>query len=67
VLLSATLTPYSLDALYDLFGVPGPIHQVHAVRLRPEPSYWVSHAPDEISQRTRVQEALDHLPRPLIL
>jgi ATP-dependent DNA helicase RecQ len=67
LLLSATLTPYSLEALYDLFGVPGPIHQVHAVRLRPEPSYWLSHAPDELRQQTWVLEALDHLPRPLIL
>lgn len=67
VLLSATLTPYALQALYDLFGTPGPMHQVHAVRLRPEPSYWISHAPDEISRQAWVQEAIDHLPRPLIL
>ena len=67
LLLSATLTPYSLEVLYDLFGVPGPIHQVHAVRLRPEPSYWISHAPDEFAQQACIHDALDHLPRPLIL
>jgi hypothetical protein len=67
VLMSATLTPYSLECLYDLFGEPGPVHQIHAVRLRPEPSYWLCHAPNEQKRQLWVQDAVDHLPRPLIL
>lgn len=67
VLLSATLTSYSLECLYDLFGNPGPVHQVHAARLRPEPSYWSCHAPNEEARQVWVREAIHHLPRPLIL
>jgi ATP-dependent DNA helicase RecQ len=67
VLMSATLTPYSLDALYDLFGAPGPVHHVHAVRLRPEPSFWMHKAADDTARRAAVLDAIRHLPRPLIL
>ena len=67
VLMSATLTAYSQDALYALFGLPGPVKQVHAVRLRPEPSYWVKEAANEEERMKWVEDALAHLPRPLIL
>jgi ATP-dependent DNA helicase RecQ len=67
VLMSATLTSYSQRALYSFFGSPGPTRQVHAVRLRPEPSYWVHEAEDEQDRERLIVEALRHLPRPLIL
>ncbi len=66
-LLSATLTEYHLQTLRHLFGQPGPFHVVHAVRLRPEPSYWSAHSPNESARRERVSEAVAVLPRPLIL
>lgn len=67
VLMSATLTEYSLDSLNQLYSVPGPIHHVHAVRLRPEPAYWSCRAPDEATRVRWVDEIVDHVPRPLIL
>ncbi|KYF70829.1 protein DpdF [Sorangium cellulosum] len=67
LLMSATLTPYNLATLEDLFGSPGPVQHVHAVRLRPEPSYWFRRALSEGQQQTWLEEALWHLPRPLIL
>jgi ATP-dependent DNA helicase RecQ len=67
VLMSATLTPYNLDTLEDLFGTPGPVLHVHAVRLRPEPAYWFKPAPNREQQRIWLTDALWHLPRPAIL
>jgi ATP-dependent DNA helicase RecQ len=67
VLMSATLTSYSQRALYAFFGSPGRIRQIHAVRLRPEPSYWVHATDNERSRENLIVEALRHLPRPLIL
>jgi hypothetical protein len=67
VLMSGTLTSYSQRALYAFFGSPGPTRQVHAVRLRPEPSYWVHDANSEQRREALIAEALRHLPRPLIL
>src|SRR5207247_2052216 len=67
VLSSATLTDARIRYLVDLFGQPGPVHHVHAVRLRPEPSYWIAEAPSEDVRRDWVLEAVDHIPRPLIL
>ncbi|BDG08611.1 protein DpdF [Anaeromyxobacter paludicola] len=67
LLMSATLTGYSLRALFDLFRHPGPVKQVHAVRLRPEPAYWLRKARNEDERRGFVCEAVHHLPRPLIL
>jgi superfamily II DNA helicase RecQ len=67
LLMSATLTPYNLATLQDLFGSPGPVQYVHAVRLRPEPSYWFRRAPSADQQHAWLEEAVWHLPRPLIL
>lgn len=67
VLMSATLSPYDIRTLQELFGSPGPMRHVHAVRLRPEPSYWFQQAESSEQKRNLVLEALWHLPRPLIL
>jgi ATP-dependent DNA helicase RecQ len=63
-LLTATLTQESFATLDALFG---PLQVVSAVHLRPEPSYWVSFAPSEPEQRTRVLEACRRVPRPFLL
>jgi superfamily II DNA/RNA helicase len=63
-LLTATLTQESFATLRALFGTP---QVVSAVHLRPEPSYWVSHAPSWPEQRTRVLEACRRVPRPFLL
>jgi superfamily II DNA helicase RecQ len=67
VLMSATLTEHRLRHLSELFGGTGPIHIAHAVRLRPEPAYWVAEAATEDDRHAWLLEAVRHLPRPLIL
>lgn len=67
LLLSATLTESSLDTIETLFGQPGPFEVVSAVQLRPEPTYWFSPCANEENRIQRVIEAVNHLPRPLIL
>lgn len=67
VLLSATYTQETIDTLSTLFGPPEKVHMVSAVHLRPEPQYWLSHAPDRGEKQQRVLEALRHAPRPFIL
>lgn len=66
LLLSATLTDQSLETLRTLFGIGSPFESLSAVRLRPEPDYWIAPA-DEIARDARVMEALYHLPRPAVL
>ena len=66
LLLSATLTDQSRETLRALFGVGGEFESMAAVRLRPEPDYWIA-KPDESARRDRVMEALHHVPRPVVL
>lgn len=66
LLLSATLTDSSLETLRALFGADGDFESISAVRLRPEPDYWVAPA-DELDRTSRVLEALHHVPRPAVL
>lgn len=67
LLLSATLTPPSLQTLRALFSGPGPFEVLSALRLRSEPDYRIV-APTTASIRDdRVVEALRHAPRPAIL
>jgi len=67
LLLSATITANALDTLKILFGQPGPFAMVSGVQLRPEPSYWLFPCEDEEMRTIRVIEAVNNLPRPLIL
>ena len=67
LLLSATLPPSSLDTLKVLFGEPGPFGISASVQLRPEPALWATRCSSERARVDRVLEAVDHLPRPLIL
>jgi ATP-dependent DNA helicase RecQ len=66
VLLSATLTDQSRETLRTLFGLGRGFESLSAVRLRPEPDYWVAKA-DEAARDERVMEALHHVPRPAVL
>jgi superfamily II DNA helicase RecQ len=67
LLLSATVSSSCARLLKQLFGGPGPFYEICAHRLRPEPGYWFSFAQQALTRERRVQEALHHLPRPLIL
>jgi superfamily II DNA/RNA helicase len=67
ILLSATLTPETLDTLRLLFSDPGEFRFVSAGQVRPEPDYWVAQPSTQEEQNARVVEALHHLPRPAIL
>jgi ATP-dependent DNA helicase RecQ len=66
LLMSATLTHQSLETLRALFGVGGAFESLAAVKLRPEPDYWIA-KPDESARDDRVFDALHHVPRPVVL
>lgn len=67
LLLTATLTETGLDSLQTLFGEPGPFALISAAQLRPEPAFWAAYCPSDEIRTARVIEAIDHLPRPLLL
>ncbi len=67
LLLSATLTDSSLETLRSLFGTDGMFESVAAVRLRPEPDYWVAPVADPQARIDFIMEALHHVPRPAVL
>jgi len=67
LLMTGTLTEACLDTLEALYGEPGPFDVLSAAQLRPEPSYWFAGCEMEELKKSRIVEALLHLPRPLIL
>jgi superfamily II DNA helicase RecQ len=67
LLFTATMTEGCLDNLETLFAGQGPFGLISACQLRPEPSYWFAHCADQQEKTERLLEALDHLPRPLII
>jgi ATP-dependent DNA helicase RecQ len=72
VLMTATMPAPTADLLLTLFGSSqsgGSIEAEALVanELRPEPEYWFSRAQSEDEKRSRVLEALRHLPRPAIV
>lgn len=67
VLLSATLTPETLDTLKVLFSDPGEFKVLSTGQVRPELEYWVASTSPQEVRNARVVEALYHLPRPAIL
>ncbi|TNE90383.1 MAG: DEAD/DEAH box helicase [Deltaproteobacteria bacterium] len=66
LLLTATLGSDGFDLLRDLFRGAGRFDVISGLHLRPEPTYWFHHSPDD-SHRSRVVEACRHLPRPFVL
>jgi superfamily II DNA/RNA helicase len=67
IMLSATLTDSSLETLRSLFGGQSNFESLAAVKLRPEPDYWIAAATSEASRNSQVLEALHHVPRPAVL
>lgn len=67
LLLSATLTPETIDTLVNLFGPSEKVQMISAVHLRPEPRYWWYKAGGAVEKRNRIFEALRYAPRPFIL
>ncbi|GAN75851.1 protein DpdF [Acidisphaera rubrifaciens] len=67
LLLSATLTPETLDTLEVLFARPERLELLSAAQVRPEPAYVVAPQTDATSRNLRVEEAILRLPRPMIL
>ena len=66
LLLTATLTTESWEALRFLFGKQG-CQLISEVSLRPEPGFLLYSANDGTDRERRLIEAIRHLPRPLIL
>lgn len=72
VLMTATMPAPTADLLLTLFGSDESSRSLEAEilvanELRPEPEYWFSRAQSEDERRSRVLEALRHLPRPAIV
>jgi ATP-dependent DNA helicase RecQ len=67
ILMSATLTPETVQTIDALFGPAHTVQMVSAIHLRPEPQYWIHREDDELVKRQKVLEAVRHAPRPFIL
>lgn len=69
ILLSATFTQESIKLVESLFSKDSQSLEIYsASKLRPEIDYWVAETIDsETLRENRVIEALQHLPRPLVL
>lgn len=67
LLMSATLTPDTVETIDALFGPARTVQMVASVHLRPEPQYWVHHEDDTDEKDRKVLEILKHAPRPFIL
>ena len=65
LLLSATLSQRSVDVLRRLFGPDSKL--VWGTELRAEPAIFIDRADDESSRMKNVLQAVDALPKPLIL
>jgi ATP-dependent DNA helicase RecQ len=63
LLLTATLTEDGLDTLTQLFGGKD-LELVSATFIRTEPEYYVAACKDESERRTKLVEAIRHVPRP---
>jgi ATP-dependent DNA helicase RecQ len=67
ILMSATLTPDTIETLDALFGPASTVQMVASIHLRPEPQYWI-HREDQVGAKDRkILEAIRHAPRPFIL
>ncbi len=67
LLMSATLTPDTVETIDALFGPARSVHMVASVHLRPEPQYWMHCEDDQEEKDRKVLEILRHAPRPFIL
>lgn len=67
LLMSATLTPDTMETIDALFGPARTVQMVASVHLRPEPQYWLHREDDPDEKDRKVLEILRHAPRPFIL
>lgn len=67
VFLSATLSQLSRNTIQELFSPKEEIKTVSAASIRTEPEFWVAKISESLEQERRVIDALQNLPRPLIL
>ncbi|AYB46274.1 protein DpdF [Paenibacillus lautus] len=67
VLMSATLTEWSVNVLRELYGTEGKITEIRCDALRPEPTYFVSRHEDAAKRLKNVTQMLGYMPRPAIL
>lgn len=67
LLMSATLTPDTIETIDALFGPGQYVRMVASIHLRPEPQYWIHREDDSEKKERKVLEILRHAPRPFIL
>ena len=67
ILMSATLTPDTIQTIDALFGPAQRVQMVASIYLRPEPQYWIHREPIEAAKVVKTLEAVRHAPRPIIL
>lgn len=67
ILMSATLTPETVETIDALFTPARTVQMVASIHLRPEPQYWIHREDNEGAKRKKILEALRHAPRPFIL
>ncbi|UBV45517.1 DEAD/DEAH box helicase (plasmid) [Deinococcus taeanensis] len=67
LLLSATITAGDLGTLEQLFSEPGHFQLVAGVKLRAEPEYWAASYPSNAQRQEALDDAIRHLPRPMIV
>jgi superfamily II DNA or RNA helicase len=67
ILMSATLTPDTIETIDALFGPATRTHMVASIYLRPEPQYWVHRENNEARKHAKVLEAVRNAPRPFVL
>ncbi|CDZ42309.1 Putative DEAD/DEAH box helicase [Neorhizobium galegae bv. officinalis] len=67
LLMSATLTPDTIETIDALFGPARTVQMVASVHLRPEPQYWIHREDDPEDKERKVLELLRQAPRPFIL
>jgi superfamily II DNA or RNA helicase len=67
LLMSATLTPDTVETIDALFGPARTVQMVASIHLRPEPQYWIYREDDPEDKERKVLEILRHAPRPFIL
>ncbi|GIF63915.1 hypothetical protein Ais01nite_19500 [Asanoa ishikariensis] len=67
IAMSATLTASQVHTLRETFGKPSPVELVWASHTRAEPIYFVDDFTDQDARDSAVMEAINALPRPLVL
>lgn len=67
LLMSATMTPGTVETIDALFGPTRSVQMVASIHLRPEPQYWVHREDDPDEKDRKVLEILRYAPRPFIL